>query len=408
MTIPPSLCIDLGASFTKIAYRDRPDATSRLLQDNDLPDDQHFCIPSVAARNVARDVWVFGVEAMDLKSGSRVEVFQNWKAQLFDPDREVTFDVLDDIPDEVRKVLLEGDPALRALDVATRFLAWLHDEQLPAMLGSTDFRDAQVQLCVPDFVLDDPLAMRLEGILRDIGFRNASTYTLSEPKANLIGVLTEGANALTRNGRPNPAVMFGDTTVLKRLAHPGQAVLLVDVGAFTTDFALAGFSQELDAGFAQDPSHSMAHGIRKLDEWLLADAPDLDRERVEASAAEREHFHATIHGGIAGPRPEEFGLTQPVVDETVGRFTQAILDGIETFVNQHEPEGLVAAVLTGGGSNIRGIANRLARALYERDIATLHAPKDTDAPLDRVMYGLRPELVRGASAIGGCSILYRS
>ncbi|MEO0605261.1 MAG: hypothetical protein AAF211_27775, partial [Myxococcota bacterium] len=302
----------------------------------------------------------------------------------------------------------EGDPALRALDVATRFLQWLYDDQIPQMVGNIDISAVQTQLCVPDFVLDDALAMRLENTMHAIGYRSTNRFTLSEPKANLIGVLTEGANALTRSGRPNPAVMFGDTEVLKRLASPGEAVLLVDVGAFTTDFALAGFTQDPDAGFAQDPSESLAHGIRRLDEWLLADAPTVDRQRVESSAAEREHFHATIHGGIAGPRPEEFGLTQPVVDATVDRFTQAILDGITRFLADHEPGGLVAAVLTGGGSNVRGIANRLAAALYERDIATLHAPKQTDAPLDRVMYGLRPELVRGASAIGGASILYRT
>lgn len=406
MTIPPSLCIDLGASFTKVAYRAQADATSRLLQDAELPDDQHFCIPTVAARNKATGAWVFGTEAMDLRDGPRVEVFQNWKAELFDPERDVAFDVLDGIDDETREVLMSGDRALRALDVASRFLRWLHDEQIPAMLGR-DFSDAEVQLCVPDFVLDDPLAMRIERILQEIGFANASSYTLSEPKANLIGVLTEGANALTRAGRPNPAAMFGDTAVLKRLAQPGQAVLLVDVGAFTTDFALAGFSQDPESGFAQDPSQSMAHGIRTLDEWLLENAPDVDRQRVNASAAEREHFHHTIHGGIAGPRPEEFGLTQPQVDEKVEAFTQVILDGIADFLTAHEPDGLVAAVLTGGGTNVRSIANRLATALYERDIASLHAPAATDAPLDRVMYGLRPELVRGASAIGGCSILYR-
>ncbi len=412
MNIPPSLCIDLGASFTKIAFRSTPDATSRLLQDADLPDDHHFCIPTVAARNVDTNEWVFGIEAMDLESGPRVQVYQNWKAQLFDPTRSVAFDVLDDTDAETREVLLAGDPALRALDVCTRFLGWLYGEQIPSMLEgsgiSSEISDVESQLCIPDFVVDDSLAMRLENAMQKIGYRSTNRFTLSEPKANLIGVLTEGANALTRTGRPNPAVMFGDTAVLEQLGIPGQAVLLVDVGAYTTDFALAGFTQDPEAGITQDPSESMPHGIRKLDDWLLSGAPTVDRERVESSAAEREHFHATIHGGIAGPRPEEYGLTQPVVDETVDRFTRDILDALATFLGTHEPAGLVAAVLTGGGANVRGIANRLARALYEREIATLHAPKDTDAPLDRVMYGLRPELVRGASAIGGASILYRS
>ena len=407
--LPPSLCIDLGASFTKIAFRESPDATSHLLRKADLPDEHHFCIPSVAARNTARDAWVFGVDAMDLKSGSRVQVFQNWKADLFEPEeeREVGFDVLDGASDEARALLLDNYPALRALDVATRYLKWLNHEQIPAMLGHSRHRDAEVQLCVPDFVLDDPLATRLEQIMRDVGFRNPGVYALSEPKANLIGILTEGQNALTQGGRPNLGAMFGSAEVLRTLARADQAVLIIDVGAFTTDLALASFAHRTGSGFDEDPSLSVRLGVRRLDEWILEAAPDEERMRVESSASEREHFHATVHGGVAGPRPEEVGLTSASVDAAVSRFTQEIVKAVDGFLDDHGTDSLYAAVLTGGGSNIPGIANRLAAALGEKNLGALHAPRTTEAPARLKKYSLRPELVRGASAVGGASILFR-
>lgn len=408
MSLPPSLCIDLGASYTKIAYRELPGATSHLLTQSDLPDEHHFCIPSVAARSTTRDAWVFGVEAMDLRSGPRVEVFQDWKSDLFLPEEErgIGFDVLDDTSDEVRTLLIERTPSLRALDVATRFLRWLHDEQLPEMLAEHPrYREAEVQLCVPDFVLDDPLAPRLEALMRAIGFRNEGSFTLSEPKANLIGILTEGQNALTQSGGINVGAMVGDAAVLRSLARPDQAVLLVDVGAFTTDLALASLHRT-DAPGTEDPAHSARLGVRRLDDWILEAARPEARARIDGSAAEREHFHRMAFG--PQPRVEEFGLSVDHVEATLKRFTDEILAVVDTFLAENPDDHLFSAVLTGGGSNIRGIANRLAAALGQRDIQALHAPGSIDAPHHLRRYALGPELVRGASAIGGCSILYRA
>lgn len=408
MTLPPSLCIDLGASYTKIAYRDRPDATTHLVRAPELPDEHHFCIPSVAARNRVDDRWVFGVDAMDLSSGPRVEVFQNWKADLFDPDGDgVGLDVLDDAAPEAVALLVEGTPLLRAYDVAVRFLRWLHDVQLPLMLSEfPNYRAAEVQLCVPEFVLEESVAPRLEAVMRDLGYRNEGSYTLSEPKANLIGILTEGQNAVAGDGSPNIGAMFGDASVLRTLAQPGHAMLLVDIGAYTTDLALASLAS-IGGAVDQDPAVSARLGVRRLDDWVLESADPEARARVNRSAAEREHFHAMVYGGVVGPQPAEFGLTEAAVDDTIGRFTAAILDVIGAFLYAYGAERPFAAVLTGGGSNIRPIANRLASALAERGIESLHAPISTDAPAQLQKYALGPELVRGASAIGGCSILYR-
>ena len=401
MSFPPSLCIDLGASFTKVAYRSDPHATTHLLRQSELPDDHHFCIPSVAARNKATGAWVFGVEAMDLRSGPRVEVYQNWKADLFQPteERDVGFDVLDGTTDEVRELLMDKHPPLRALDVVARYLQWLYTEQLPLMFGHTEFRKAQVQLCVPDFVLDDSLSMRLERLLKRIGFRNQGNYTLSEPKANLIGVLTEGQNALTQAGAPNLGAMFGDTNVLRTLAEPGQAVLIVDVGAFTTDLALAGFAHSGD-GFEDDPSQSVRLGVRRLDDLILEGADSQARARIGGSAGEREHFHriAYAHAPSAQVLNREMGLDPAGVDAVVDRFATSILKAIDDFLTHHGTHELFAAVLTGGGSNIPALANRLAAALATRNLGALHAPASTEAPPTLQRYVLGPELVRGASA----------
>ncbi|MEN0064630.1 MAG: hypothetical protein AAGA48_20950 [Myxococcota bacterium] len=406
MTVPDSLCIDLGASFTKIGYRVAPPAETHLLTHPDLTDEQHFCIPSVAARSPASNRWVFGPHAAGLKAGPRVELHDNWKAELFAPD-EGEFSMLDGADPEVRAELVAKVPQLRAFDVVERYLRWLYDVQLPAMLGHDDFKAAQAQLCVPDFVLDSPLASRLDGLMRDIGFVNDGVYTMSEPKANLIGVLSEGRNPLTASGEPNLGAMFGDLSVLRTLSTPGQGVLIVDVGAFTTDIALAGFVHD-GRQFDQDPAMSARLGVRKLDEWILADASDEDAARARSNVLEREHFHRQVFGGPTGARqPQTFGLTVDRVDAAVDRFATAILTEMDTFLERSEAHTSFNGVLTGGGANIRGLAKRLAKGLADRGVGALHAPTTTDAPANVQRYGLGPELVRGASAMGGCSILYR-
>lgn len=411
MSLPDSLCIDLGASFTKVAYRPAPDATTHLLTDGDLRDEHHFCIPSVAARSVERDAWVFGPDAVELRPGPRVEVFQNWKADLFASGEDgVDFSMLDDTSAEVRQLLLQRVPSLRALDIAQRYLRWLHDTQIPRMLGHERFREAEVQLCVPDFVLDSPLAHRLDRMLASIGFKNDGAYTLSEPKANLIGVLTEGRNPRTASGFPNLGAMFGDAEVPRQLAQPDQAILIVDIGAFTTDLALASFAHHAGDAFDDDPAMSTRLGVRLLDAWVLEGAPADARERVVQGSADDAHtFRVTVHGDGPRPaRPEAYGLSAGQVDAAVGRFTGSILQAIDTFLAGEERAAVHAVVLTGGGANIRGVSNRLAQALAERGTTMLHAPTSTDAPGQVRKYALGPELVRGASAVGGCSILYRA
>jgi hypothetical protein len=409
---PPSLCIDLGAAFTKVAYRERPDAPTRLLAHPSMTaGDARFCVPSVAARDNTNGRWVFGAEAAALRSGDRIRVHQNWKADLFLPaeERGGGLELLEDATPEALALLLEEHPHLRAMDVASRFLCWLYDEHIPTMLGPTAFQRAQVTLCVPEFVRgDSTFAEQLDHVMHWAGFRNDGEYTLSEPRANLIGVLTRGENHLARGATPNLGAMFGGSLAIRGLDRPDHSVLFVDIGAFTTDLALANLARRgPEDGGTGDPSFSARLGVRLLDQRILSLAPAAEREWVEASAEERERFHELVYGGGAlGRRPEEYGLTADVVDEGVAVFAQAILDAVADFRSQHAAEVVVAAVLTGGGTHLPGLGQRLADGLVASGVRTVHAPESIDLPPQVLRYPLGPELIRGASAIGGASILF--
>lgn len=412
MFFPPSLCIDLGASFTKVAYRPKPDATSHLLEDPDLTfDPGRFCIPSVAARNKATGAWVFGAQAMDLRSGGKVEVFQNWKADLFLPADQRTADlsVLEGASPEAAELLLDADPHLRAMDVAARYLCWLYDEQLPAMLGSKEFTRAQVQICVPEFVRDDTsFSAVLDLVMSWAGFRNSGGFALSEPRANLIGILTGGTNIVARSGRPDLGAMLGDADILRALSKPDQAVLFVDIGAFTTDLALVSLARHQGGGFDDAPSRSKRLGVRFLDDLVLKEAIPEERAHIEASAQDREALHDKYSAAhFAGGDPfSVYGLTAEIVDGCMASFAASVVREIRSFLAESASVVPFAAVLTGGGCNIPPVANRLAGALAELGVRWFHAPEGTVAPPTALRNVLRGELVRGASAIGGASILF--
>src|SRR5260370_23698833 len=84
-----TLSIDLGASYTKVAYRGACapkqvgtfEEGARILVLDNSP-----LIPSLAVRthNDSKP-WVFGREAANLNPDPGMEVFQNWKADLFRP-----------------------------------------------------------------------------------------------------------------------------------------------------------------------------------------------------------------------------------------------------------------------------------------------------------------------------------
>lgn len=411
-----SLCIDLGAAFTKVGYRELPESTTHLLRHPTLNfDESRFCIPSVAARNVRSDTWVFGVEPMEYRAGKTVEVYRNWKSDLFSRDGSgpLGASFLEDASPQLLEFLRFTYPHLKAREVAVRYLRWLRESMIPEMLGRALPPDLEVQLCVPEFVIHGTLGPLMERIMEEAGYENAGLYTLSEPKANLIGVLTEGRNVLSR-GRPSRLGMFGDGHIVSRLSH-GESLLFIDVGAYTTDLALANLSTDSDGSFADDPSESTPLGVSLLDRMIVDRLePRLQQVFGETlSGADWERIHAIDYGGeqhfgsaTAWEAPDGSSLPRALVHACLEEFAAAITAAVQRFLSRAQPAQVRTAVLTGGGGNLAQVSNRLARELAGLGVAVLYAPDSTQVPPHQEKHFLSQELVRGASGIGGASILF--
>src|SRR5437870_4832721 len=87
-----TVSIDLGASYTKVAFRSacaagvgqpyKEDATLLMVGASPL-------IPSLAVRTKRpAQPWIFGQEAANIRPGKDMEVFPNWKADLFRPEND--------------------------------------------------------------------------------------------------------------------------------------------------------------------------------------------------------------------------------------------------------------------------------------------------------------------------------
>src|SRR5262249_30558836 len=142
--------------------------------------------------------------------------------------------------------------------VALEYFRWLRGflEQPCRKFGVTGIGQVPVRVCVPAFVQPmtsvggSPLRERLLGVLREAGWQPDEYYpTVTEPFANGLGILTEGRNKTWANPKNHvrdmhmPS-MFGSSPFLNALREStGEYVVVVmDVGAFTSDFAVLEFN----------------------------------------------------------------------------------------------------------------------------------------------------------------------
>ena len=80
--------------------------------------------------------------------------------------------------------------------------------------------------------------------------------------------------------------------------------------------------------------------------------------------------------------------------------------GLDEFLRRHRPNRVQEVVLTGGGNNIPELVRRLRKALAPWNVSTFYLPK-AGAPFDGArQVEIVPGVVRGASAVGGASVLF--
>lgn len=278
------LGIDLGASYTKLALRSesgKPNAATfftRLVGQ----------VPSLGIRDFSRgkDRWIFGEQATEVVPGPKSLVYENWKADLFSKDT--------------------GGRYPEAVIVAHKFFEWLY-----TWLDShhVDAAAQRVRVCVPALENVEPYASTVAQIMEASGWRGIDILKVSEPRANVVGLMSGGRNCLLANSVPGYGPMYGPGSdfaqwVVGMLHHnrpPEVRICVIDIGAFTSDLASIVVNLQTDAadGITAVAQHSWQHGIiNQLDKRVLPrvcarHAVNWEGMRV----SERELVKQELYGG---------------------------------------------------------------------------------------------------------------
>lgn len=422
------LSIDLGSAYTKVAIRTGWGASSALLNDRHQPHGEiQFCIPTVVAcleRNGA-ERWLAGVAAAAVQRGPEVLVMENWKAGLFGFPSSLS-------GDQCRLAAVKFFELLReSLDLSGY---WEGVEGLP------------VRVCVPALGDRQSVQDTVAGVLSDSGWNAASgRLTVFEPESNTLGVLTRGINATVVPPSLDFQRPLGRTPYLQDMLEPGlrraferwekgepYGVLVADVGAFTTDFGYALFDTSLWDDSWKAPRIEQASfptGVRDLDASIRKQLDTKARAAIDnVSSADWETRKAVLYSGQqVAFRDPRGGVVyvgtaseRPLVNREIQNFAKSILELQREFRSSRGLNRINAAIMTGGGMMIDGVREAIANALGSEATVRLHDLMDPEEPLRSLSSGnrtpqpaeiegrlhLNHQLVRGGSAIGGCSVFF--
>jgi hypothetical protein len=408
-----TLSIDLGASYTKIAIRPacvplerRPSIeTAKILMLDNQP-----LIPSMAIQTKKRThPWVFGWQAAMMKPDATMRVFRNWKANLFRPGND---------PDSASAVI-----------VAEHFFAWLR-ERLEGL--GIDLSKVQTRIAMPAFKELEEKALVIALCMEMSGWESPLIARTTEPHANSIGLFTEGLNVVTRTRHHetllNYGRMFGQANILIETARDhvlagGRktrvTVLVVDIGAFTTDFAAMTFDtnapDELSDGLQRITQESHELGvINQLDRPLFDELARRHRlDWNEVTFNELEMLKRALYEGSpyflqtksAGTVDFSQGEDVALVSQHLKRFGDQIWEKISSFIDRENPS---LVCLTGGGALIPPVKKQLETKLRQRRRRIEHVP-DARPPHGtsrrRTWDETGESMHRLATALGGASVI---
>jgi hypothetical protein len=463
-------CIDFGSAYTKVALRPATQDPAALLKCDEPA--VELWAPTIAAVEFvgSEHKWKFGYEASGIKPSSSIAVLTNFKKDLFSTAPEVPaqppleslllsseFNELAAkygvLPPEVAALrnLIGSARALagvRATDgvaqterrvnnakiAATRYLKWLRGRILAACTKLPNrllrYEDIPVRVAVPALggsaeLAQHPGCQRLREAVEQAGWKLDEHPFVSEPESNAIGILTRGTNALTpKRKKINYREMFSRGPLITVLAgdkhHPTYRALVIDVGAFTTDFAALSIDT---GGKSADTSegvqfvvaqNSVPVGVTNLDAEMLNALPD-DKRQVLAALARRdfEGFQSGVYsegtGYRTGGRVVGGDADRPAVEKCLGNFTARLVSEVNAFCQQlGTAASMQELILTGGGNNIPAVRDAVVDAAKAAGgFVKTHAPnlrqEQANSPLvDR----LDSQSSRGASGLGGASIYF--
>ena len=408
-----TLSIDLGASYTKVAYRRTavPDRIGTVRTKAEvLMVDNRALIPSLAIRT--RDAgrpWEFGRAAAQMRPSTEMQVFQNWKADLFGSRND--------------------QDSATAVIIAHRFFEWLGSKLESAGIN---LKKCQTRVAMPAFDTFDEKARLIARCMDLSGWNDPSLILkVREPHANTIGLFSKGRNVVARNAdglEPNYGEMFGQGNVYVQAAR-GFAlfdnhanlitVAVVDIGAFTTDLAALTFDVTAPAdGLSAIHQESHAVGvINELDKPLFVALGgqhgfsqfELSFEECEATKLEIYRDQPNWPIGLLTPSRGNIELgdvkDRAMVATHIAVFTAAVWEKVAAFVEKERP---AKVFLTGGGSMIEPVAAKLGQALQGIGISVgivEGGNATTETAQWRHWEQTGDGLQRLATAVGGASVI---
>ncbi len=441
------LCIDFGNSFTKVAIRKGSECQSRLLADVGVQTDDilYACVPTVAA-HLDSDGWYFGLDVEKFQDQIEgLTVYRNWKPEFFKTANNQLLPGISGLAQQQPQLKKRGRtkknaaPPAPTIDfhaIGIGYFRWLREFWDGACIKATGkpCSALPVRVTLPSFGAQSGAELKLKNILTEAGWKFDDVFpVLPEPLANVIGALSNGANH--RHPKVQQAdygQMFRETGLFHRMRQAVMAngnkvawTLIVDVGGFTTDFAMLGIdltelSAELMAEIDGKPGlkhHSNALGIADLDRRVQDVLPAAKRlaftELIAKPGTRRlEGFHETVYGRTTRQvvkRGIVIGETESertAIREVIAKFAGEVAERTEEFLSHYNYDRVDDVILTGGGTMISEVRDTLMTRLkyYGYGVAHCHIPTGEDAkpPFRR----LSKELPRGGTAIGGTSLYF--
>ncbi len=437
------LSIDFGNSFTKLAIRPARDEASRFVRHADLDWDRglNLCVPTLAVR-VGEEPsarWFFGVDALDVPAFTPGAIFfRDWKRDFF---RDAEQSAGDRATLERRWRIGVGVDELD--EIVRGYFAWLRgfvDEALEAEGQAPLGEETVVRVAIPSFALNSRAEAELLDVLRGSDFvADPVQPTLPEPLANAIGIFAEGRNALAEgsgNGRSGMDLhaMFSGTELINVVAGRAQGLggprtfwtLVVDLGAYTVDFAMIGFS-------TGDLRRSLMTTFYGRDRFALHSEPigisDLYRSiRDELYPGKRGVFDEIVQGRVPGTlipfldnlffyrRPFEYRETGMVfgepgevekIHDVVKGFAGDLAARLKTFMKSQGYHRVDEVIMTGGGMNVPEVRDALFATAQKFQASHAFVPAHPEEALDGLaLERIHPLQVRGATALGGTSVFF--
>jgi hypothetical protein len=364
-------------------------------------------------------------------------VFRNWKSGLFHSQQS-------------SKSRRNGNGAVEKLtesaivpetkEIALKFFQWLSkflqshcDER---ELG--DLRQIPIRLNVPAFentvgshTERSPAESALLSILVESGFCvDKACPIVTEPESNAIGIYTGGNNSTSLpQGPKGPRRMHfqkmfergGYLPALRQRFLTNSTtshhrVLVVDIGAFTTDFALLEFALVEDAPRPRIHCHSHVLGIQNLDAAVLKALPPEKATKIEAmDARRREEMKRSLYTTQAPYQLDSstiIGAEKEAksIQSRIREFSRELVSAMDAFLADRRAKKVNEVILTGGGNAIPLVSSGLQEHVLNSRLGTtlFHTPSTVPVPSNPRFFhhSLKTKLVRGASGIGGASVYF--